>query len=66
MYIFIPFVKFDKIFSDEMCSTLMQERQRSTDLQQEIVKLTQACSSMREIQEQLNDAQVTSCSSCFL
>ncbi|XP_034247176.1 flagellar attachment zone protein 1-like [Thrips palmi] len=42
---------------DEMCSTLMQERQKSTNLQQEIVKLTQACSSMREIQEQLNDAQ---------
>ncbi|KAJ1530649.1 hypothetical protein ONE63_005521 [Megalurothrips usitatus] len=42
---------------DELCSTLMRERQRSTDLQQEIVKLSQNCSSMREIEEQLNDAK---------
>lgn len=43
---------------DEMCSTLMRERQRNTDLQQEIVKLSQTCSSMREIEEELNDAKV--------
>lgn len=45
-------------FLDELCSTLMKERQRNTDLQQEVVKLSQTCSSMCEIQAELNDAKV--------
>lgn len=36
----------------------MRERQRSTDLQEEIVKLSQASSSIRELEQQLNDAKV--------
>ncbi|KAK3916235.1 Protein fantom [Frankliniella fusca] len=42
---------------DELCSTLMKERQKTTDLQQENVKLTQTCSSMRDLEEQLKDAK---------
>lgn len=42
---------------DELCSTLMKERQKNTDLHQENVKLSQTCSSIRDLEEQLKDAK---------